>query len=111
MMAAQLGDTDMVRALLRAGAPMDSQDAEGKTALQCCRREMLVRRRQRRESRREGIIVLWAECGEEVGHEGVLAMLIENGARDDGPWCPGYKRKGLFKSTCKECGRGRGDHS
>ena len=92
---------------------MDSQDAEGKTALQCCRREMLVRRRQRRESRREGIIYYGhlGRVGEEVGHEGVLAMLIENGARDDGPWCPGYKRKGLFKSTCKECGRGRGDHS
>jgi hypothetical protein len=63
---------------------MDSQDAAGKTALQCCRREMLVRRRQRRESHREGIITMGI-IGEEVGHEGVLAMLIENGARDDGP--------------------------
>ena len=76
-----------VQELIRAGAALDLQDTDGKTAL--------VYATEGRDGR-----------GKDSSGGAIAAILVEAGAR-----CPGYKRSGVFNSKCKICRESKKRHS
>ena len=79
---------EIVQELIRAGAALDVQDNYGQTAFFHYQRQ------------------LWDGRDKDTSSGAIAAMLLEAGAR-----CPGYKRSGVFNSTCKICRKSKKGHS
>ena len=87
MRAIDTGSPEMAKELIRAGAALDVQDKNGRTAL------------------------MWAVegrdgDGKDSSGGAIATMLVEAGAR-----CLRYKRSGVFNSMCKFCRESKKKHS